>query len=560
MAVAQTDMTPGAGRARDIGRARIAWRLGLAALLLHLVLIQPNHPAAMTWGALFVFPLELPVILLALVALPDRGWSRIIRGVLVAALAVIAVLKAADYAMFTALGRGFNPVADLALIEAGARLLWGSIGPFLTILAVIGAVLVCCALIRGLWWASGVWTRVAAPAGLTGGLAAGSILFGAVAVAEVGHAMHRWRLPVEPFGQAFTARVGVERVELARATLENLRAFEAAAEDDPFSDWPGLLGVIDRDVIVIFVESYGRASLDTPLYAETHRATLAAAEARLSGLGLSMRSGFLTAPTRGGQSWLSHATFANGLWIDNQTSYGAVLASGRRSLFHIAAEAGFHTAAVMPQITLDWPEADRMGFDTVLAAADLGYRGQPFNWVTMPDQFTYAALDRLLRSDPDRRPVFVQVATGTSHAPWVPVPEIVDWDAIDDGRIFNAMAASGDPPDVVWRDRDRVRDQYRQALDYALRVIFDYAARHAVDPPLILVVGDHQAAGFVALDDRPDVPAHVIGPDHLVARTAVWGWDTGLIPDPETGRRSMAEMRNLILGTFSNAPDREAER
>jgi hypothetical protein len=59
-------------------------------------------------------------------------------------------------------------------------------------------------------------------------------------------------------------------------------------------------------------------------------------------LGLSMRSGCCGAPTRGGQSWLSHATFANGLWIDNQTSYGAVLASGRETLFHIAPKPGSH--------------------------------------------------------------------------------------------------------------------------------------------------------------------------------------------------------------------------
>jgi hypothetical protein len=119
----------------------------------------------------------------------------------------------------------------------------------------------------------------------------------------------------------------------------------------------------------------------------------------------------------------------------------------------------------------------------------------------MPDQFTFAALDRLLRDGGDARPLFAQVATGSSHAPWVPVPDMVDWDEIGDGRIFNEMAASGDPPDVVWRDRDRVRDQYRQAIDYALNVVFDYAARHAADPPLIFVVGDHQAAGFVALDE-----------------------------------------------------------
>ena len=43
-----------------------------------------------------------------------------------------------------------------------------------------------------------------------------------------------------------------------------------------------------------------------------------------------------------------------------------------------------------------------MGFDRILAAADLGYRGLPFNWVTMPDQFTLAAFDRLVRLDAAR--------------------------------------------------------------------------------------------------------------------------------------------------------------
>jgi len=43
-------------------------RLGLAAMILHLVLIQPNHPDALTWRALSMFPLELPAILLALIA------------------------------------------------------------------------------------------------------------------------------------------------------------------------------------------------------------------------------------------------------------------------------------------------------------------------------------------------------------------------------------------------------------------------------------------------------------------------------------------------------------
>ncbi len=312
-------------------------------------------------------------------------------------------------------------------------------------------------------------------------------------------------------------------------------------------------------MIVVFVESYGRTSMDTALYADLHRATLRAGEADLTARGLAMASGFLASPTRGGQSWLAHATLANGLWVDGQTRYGAALASGRQTLFDLAQDAGFHTAAVMPQITLDWPESLLMGFDTVLAAADLGYGGLNFNWVTMPDQFTFAAMDRLLRDRPQNGHLFIQLATGSSHAPWVPVPQMVAWDAIGDGRIFDAMAQAGDPPDVVWRDRDRVRAQYRLAVDYALQNVLSYAARHAEDPPLLIVIGDHQAAGFIALDDRRDVPIHVIGPAYLVDLTQDWGLSPGLIPRSDAPVTGMDRLRDLILEAFSTTLPPEAE-
>ncbi|WP_084861299.1 sulfatase-like hydrolase/transferase [Salibaculum halophilum] len=534
-------------------------RLGLAALILHVLLIQPNHPDSITWAALFVFPLELPAVLLGLAALPAARWGVVARGVLVAVLTVIAVLKAADLAMFTALGRGFNPVADLPLIPAGLRLATGAMGPALTLGAVLAALLTSALVAWALWWATSVWARIAAPRPVAGGLATASILSAGVATAQVGAAMGHWSLPVSPPGAAFTARVGVERFGMARKTLADLRAFKAAAAEDPFAGRADLLAGIDRDVLVVFVESYGRTSLDTPLYADTHRATLEQGQARLEAAGLSMRSGLLRAPTRGGQSWLSHATFANGLWIADQTRYGAALASTRQSLFHLAAEAGFHTAAVMPQITLEWPEATRMGFETVLAAEDLGYAGPAFNWVTMPDQFTLAALDRLLREQTADRPLFAQIALGSSHAPWVPVPDLVAWEAIEDGTIFARMARAGDPPDVVWRDHDRVRDQYRRAVDYALRVVLDYAARHAENPPLIFVVGDHQAASFVAQDERPDVPVHLIGPEALVAAAENWGWTRGLIPRDTAEVRSMARMRDMILEAYSRPVNKGAD-
>ncbi|MFA8386258.1 MAG: sulfatase-like hydrolase/transferase [Pelagibaca sp.] len=531
------------------------WRPFIAAAILYLVLIQPNHPDAMTWAALLAFPLEWPAILLGLMAFGAGRVGQVLRGALVAVLVLIAVLKAADFAMFSALSRGFNPVSDLALIEAGARLLTGAVGPVLAVLALVAAVVVICAVTALLWWSTGVWAAMGSRKllfqGLTGGAA---VLSAGVAAAEIGETLGRWNLPAHIPGSAFSARVGIERIEMIRSTLIDLREFSKAAANDPFVGIDGMLNAIDRDVIVVFVESYGRTSFDTPLFSDLHRNTLERGQEDLASRGLSMASGFLASPTRGGQSWLAHATLANGLWVNDQTRYGAALASNRKTLFHFAADAGFHTAAVMPQITLDWPESAVMGFETILAAADLGYEGLSFNWVTMPDQFTFAAMDRLLRTErADDRPFFIQVATGSSHAPWVPVPELVEWDSIGDGSIFDPMALAGEPPDVVWRDRDRVRAQYRLAIDYALQVVLSYAALHAENPPLMIVVGDHQAAGFIALDERSDVPIHVIGPDDLVDRAATnWGLTQGLIPPRDAPLVRMDQMRDLILQSFTD--------
>ena len=134
----------------------------------------------------------------------------------------------------------------------------------------------------------------------------------------------------------------------------------------------------------------------------------------------------------------------------------------------------------MPQITMAWPEASVMGFETVLGASDLGYAGLPFNWVTnASDQFTFTALDRLLRDDPDDRPLFVQIALGSSHAPWVPVPRNCALDQVGDGTIF-------DP----WRRRATHRTwsgatatvcatSTGRPSNYALRVIFGGLCRTA---------------------------------------------------------------------------------
>ena len=525
----------------------------LAVVILDLLLIQPNHPAAVAWDALLLFPLELPAILLALLALGASRAGVALRLALVAALTIIVVLKTADFVMFTSLNRGFNPLGDMPLIRYFYDLIVGNLGHAATIAAVVGAMLVIAGLAGALWWAMRVWSRLPLPRPLPALAAVTAVAAAGLVITDVGAKMGRWSTPFSYPGTAFTARVAVERIETAQQTIADLRVFRAAAKNDPFAGQAGLFDLLDRDVIVVFVESYGRTSLDTPLYANLHRETLTNAQTELEALGLAMSSTLLASPTQGGQSWLAHSTFASGLWIADQTSYRAALSSGRSTLFHLAGQSGFHTAAVMPQITLDWPEAQFMGFETILAEADLGYAGQPFNWITMPDQFTFAAMDRLLRNQRgDDRPFFIQMALGSSHAPWVPVPEVIDWDALGDGTVFDPLVAASDPPRVVWQDNNRVRAQYRLAVDYALQTVFAYAALHADNPPLMIIVGDHQAAGFIALDDRPHVPMHIVGPQPLVDLLSDADFTPGLVPPETTPVRRMDLMRAHILQALSS--------
>ena len=117
---------------------------------------------------------------------------------------------------------------------------------------------------------------------------------------------------------------------------------------------------------------------------------------------------------------------------------------------------------------------------------------------------------------------------------------------------------------MVWRDRDRVRDQYRQSLDYVLRVVPAFAARlaarPAARPTLLVVLGDHQPAAFVSEDDKSrDVPLHLIGPPDLIAKLDGWGFTPGLVPAADAPVWRMDAFRDRFLEAFGGAAPLHAD-
>ncbi|WP_045388518.1 hypothetical protein [Falsirhodobacter sp. alg1] len=489
------------------------WRPLAAALLLGLVLWIPAAPAL---PAAFL-SLELPVILV-IAAFP------MLRGPVLAALAGLVILKGLEAGMLAAFHRPFDLLSDWPLVRAAWQTAGGAIGALrLTIGLVAGAGALVLLGFAARWslcqqriWIPGVTLAMLAPF-----------------------------VPHQAQNTTFVLRKAAE----FRTALADRAIFQAESAADPFDGAATVLaGLGNHDAAILFVESYGRTSFDNPRYA-AHIDLLRGAEADLRQAGLSMRSGWLTSPVSGGQSWLAHGTLASGLWINSQSRYGALLDSPRRTLFHLGQQSGRHTLSVAPAITLEWPEGPKLGFDEILDAETLAYRGQPLNWVTMPDQYTLSVLERRMRA-PHDAPLLAEVSLVSSHAPWVPVIGMIPWDDVGDGSVFDGQGWDDRSPEQIWADPDTIRSQYAAAIAYSLRAVMGFAKRQAGNPPLLVVLGDHQPANFVAEMDNRDVPVHIIGPAGLVDRIAGWSWTDGLIPDETVAAWPMDLFRDRFLTAF----------
>jgi hypothetical protein len=261
-------------------------------------------------------------------------------------------------------------------------------------------------------------------------------------------------------------------------------------------------------------------------------------------------------------SWLAHGTLLSGLWTDNQRRYDSLMISDRETLNRAFRRAGWRTVAVMPAITMAWPEGAFYGYDAIYPAASLGYRGKPFNWVTMPDQYTWSALRRLELERSDRAPIMAEIALISSHAPWTPVPTLVPWGDVGDGRVFDQMAMGGDSPEVVWRDPVRVRLQFREATAYALETLVDYASTFDLRDTVIIALGDHQPAPLITGEDAGrDVPVHVITGDPLVLQAiSSWGWTEGMVPADDAPVWRMDGFRDRMMEAFSGPVEKTLAR
>ncbi len=493
-------------------------------------------------------PVEFAVVVV-LGLLPGRRLRSAMAAIAGVALGVLLVLAVLDRSFEMVLDRAFQPLEDWSLLGPGVGVLGDSIGMgwARAVAAGAGAGVLALLLVLALALVRLVdVARETRPYSLRVG-----VLLGAAALLSAA-----FGIPVVSTG---ATTLTVSEVSSMRAEWADHRAFARAIGHDPYAGRaardPGslLAGLAGKDVLVVFVESYGRASLQDPTYGPRIRHALAAGTRELGAAGYGTRSALATSPTFGAGSWLAHATLQSGLWVNTQANYRQLLGSRRMTLTRLFAAAGWDTVFDVPADTRDWPEGQAFyGFAHYSDSRNVGYAGPKFGYAPVPDQYTLAQFRRRHLSPAPRKPVMAEIDLVSSHHPWTPLPRMVPWDELGDGSIYHQPGARGASVTGL-ADAQVVKRMYGESIEYTWRALTSFLTTYP-DPDLVLVVlGDHQPHSYVSGEHAGrDVPISIIAHDPAVLRrTDQWGWQPGLAPAPDAVVWPMNVFRDRFLSAFS---------
>jgi hypothetical protein len=348
------------------------------------------------------------------------------------------------------------------------------------------------------------------------------------------------------------------QVGQVQADLRDRAAFDAEVAHDAYALTPGdqlLTRLRGKDVLLVFVESYGRVAVQDTWFAPKVDQTLNRVTQQLGAAGFGARSGYLDSPTFGGISWLAHSTTQTGLWIDSQQRYDQVLSGDRFTLSQAFGRAGWRTVGDVPSDGHGWPDGKRFyQYDQMYGASNVGYRGPRFSYARVPDQYTFKAFYHRELQPRHRRPVMAEIDLDSSHTPWTPLPHVVPWSRLGHGSIYDGMTESHASLLDLFAQQGDTQRNYARSIRYSLHSLVSFV-RHAHDDKLVMVVlGDHQPHTVVSgLDASHQVPVSLIAHDpRVLDRISSWDWAPGMLPDPHGPVTRMDRFRNRFLAAFGS--------
>jgi phosphatidylglycerophosphate synthase len=546
-----TPARPGRERARTTIAAALTL---LAALLVWAALVAPDQPSGLTPTAFLRVPLE-GLVLIGFAAVLPVIPRRILAGLVGPVLGLVVILKLLDIAFDTFVARPFDPVGDLGNIGTGVETMRATLGGTKANLLIGGGMALAVTLLVLTTLALLRLTRVAAGHrrwSLRAVTALGAVwLICSVSGAQL--------LSHTSIASTSTASFVVHEVRTVQADIRDSAVFAKQISHDRFRNTPGnqlLTALRGKDVLLVFVESYGQVSVQGSSFSPAIDALLNKGTKQLQSAGFSAQSTFVNAPGFGGVSWLAHSTLQSGAWANSQRRYNQLVGSDRFTLTDAFNRAGWRTINFAPADDRGWPEGSSFyHYDKLYDRRDMGYRGPTFSYPPMPDQYMFAALQRLELSKTHRRPLFAEVDTVSSHMPWDRIPQMIPWNELGNGSIFNRIPMYR-KPDSFWWHPNQVKAAYARSLEYSLSALISFVQHYGEKNLVLVVVGDEEPLPIVSgRGASHDVPISIIAHDPgVMKRIAGWGWDAGLLPTPQAPVWPMSAFRDRFLTAFGSTP------
>jgi hypothetical protein len=511
-----------------------------------------RYPIPMEWSEYWLLPLEVPIAIgvMALarrIGLPLRWWAFGLLGVLAL---LVRLFETADNISHRFLYRDFHVVLDRHLIKeffrlmydtSQARALIGYSAAFASF--VVGSIAMVALSLGAVYRRSGSTFFRRAVAGLV------LLTVGVVVSQELGGpALYQ---------REISQRVAQEVRHTTHLPRDRKKIMRQIAEVGERIG-PGIF--LDKlhgnNVLMIFVESYGRTAFVQPRQRELLLPHLEQMQKDLEAKGFHLASDFVTSPTYGGFSWFAHMTWDTGVKVISHLHSQILDELHPPALADRFRDAGYLPVLVMPGTTRSWPGMDDYyGFRDHYFAWQMGYRGPRYGWAPMADQYT---LDHIQHVQIERtsQPLFIQYALVSSHAPFNDIPHYVeDWSKIGDGSILNE--AGRDAYDTTWENPRELNEGYAAAITYEMRVMEGFLTNYVKDDTLVIFVGDHQPHQQVTGPDNLtwSVPIHIASRNpELVAPFLRRGYISGMIPDQPLPHVGMERFMEEFLSDFSSEP------
>jgi hypothetical protein len=523
--------------------------LALAVAFLDLALTFHN-----VWPTLFIRPswelsIELGVLLLGIAAY--AAWrGSVPRLVQIALLVVLLLLVIGRYAEVTApalYGRPVNFYWDAQHLPAVGAML-AKVAPWW---AIVGLVLGLAALVGGVTFVLAfALQRVTNAARVRSSRRAlGAVGLALVGVYAVSHAFE-WRARFWyslPVSATYWQQAEFLLDAYAASTDRKLPAVPL-----PASNFRRLEGA---DVLLMFLESYGAVTYDTPAIADVVAPPRLSFANAAHETGRRVLSTFVESPTFGGGSWLAHISLMSGTEIRDPGDYAVLMTQQRDTVPKAFDAAGYHTIAVMPGTRNAWPEGAFYGFDAIYGEHEVDYRGPDFGWWRIPDQFTLSRVHALATENGPRRPLFAFLPTINTHIPFVPIPPYqADWQRLGTDEPFSKAAVEASlarTPD--WLSLGK---PYADSFAYTFTYLAGYLRERMPPNAVLILLGDHQPAASVTGEGaRWDVPVHIVTSNAAIAdQLLAAGFVEGVtLPADEHSTRKMNELTPILRHAF-NAP------